>query len=205
MKPRTAPTSLALAATLACLVTQDVDAQANAPRRLTLEETQAHQMGLELAFACSPRRHNRAAGSESTIRRETDALPGTAVHFRSIEGTYIVLEEYSEALDGHCLVFGWFGGALAPGTYAIGQLAMSAVEEQLDAGEHSFFSMSAVRMPEENSMVVVESGTLEIETMEGGVITGTFRFDGFLVDGGGVNRTRDVAWAGSFLAVEGEG
>ncbi len=200
-----APTSAAVLVLLALSpVPTQVGAQTTEPRPLTTEEAEAYQMGLELAFACSPRRHNRATDSHSTIRRGPDAMSGTAVHFRSIDGTYLVLEEYDEDLDGHCLVFGWFGGPIEPGRYRIGRLAMSTVEAQLDVGEHSFFSMSAVRRPDENAMLVVESGSLEIVTIEGDGVSGTFELRGFLVDGGGRNRTRDVTWAGSFRAVRGE-
>jgi hypothetical protein len=174
-------------------------------RILTPEESEAHQMSLELAFACSPRRHNQVAGSESTIRREGGALSGTAVHFRSVDGAYLVLEEYDEALAGHCLVIGWFGGELRTGRYDIGRLAMSTVEAEIASGNHSFFSMSAVRAPSENSILVVESGTVDIAVGESGRITGTFELRGFLVDGGSSRWTGDAAWAGSFSALEGEG
>ena len=196
----TAAPALALAAALAVaapLGAQDVF------RRVTLEESEAYQMSLELAFACSPYRHRRAEGSQSTIRRASDALSGTAIHFSSVEGTYLVLEQYDEELDGHCLVIGWFGGPLEPGRHRVGQLAMSTVEEEVEAGDHSFFSMSAIRRPQENAVLVVESGTLDIASMESGRVSGTFELSGFLVDGSGANRIADVTWAGSFLAVEG--
>jgi len=176
-------------------------AQTDAPRRLTLDEVEAYQMSLELAFACSPARHRRADGSESTIRRAADALAGTAVHFHSVEGTYLVLEQYGEDLAGHCLVLGWFGGPLEPGSYEIGRLAMSAVEEEVETGEYSFFGMSAVRKPEENSLLVVERGTLQIATMESGNVSGSFELAGFLADGTGANRTGAATWAGTFRAV----
>ena len=102
----------------------------------TAEEGEAHQMGLEMAFACSPRRHNQAAGSTSTIRQDADALSGTAVYFSSIEGTFVALEEYDQALDGHCLVFGWWGEALQPGAYAVARLASSTMMEEEASGEH---------------------------------------------------------------------
>jgi hypothetical protein len=193
----------ALALALACLAPNPAQAQATDARRLTLEESEAYQMGLELAFACSPYRHRRADGSESTIRREGDALAGTAIHFRSIEGTYVVLERYDEELDGHCLVLGWFGGPLEPRRYDVGQLAMSTVEEEVARGQHSFFAMSLVRKPEENAMLVVESGSLEIAGMEDGRVVGTFELAGFLADGNGADRVGDASWAGSFSAVRG--
>lgn len=159
-------------------------------------------MGLELAVACNPRRQGLTEGSQSTIRRESDALAGTAILNRSAEGTFLSLEEYDEALEGHCLVFGWFGGDLAPGSYRISRLAYRTMEEDLASGSRSFFSWGAVRAREENSMLVAESGTLEIMTVEQGRITGSFELTGFVIDDGA--RT-DVVWAGSFSAVEGEG
>jgi hypothetical protein len=187
----------------ACLAPTLAGAQAPEPRRLTLEESEAYQMSLELAFACSPYRHRRADGSESTIRRDEDALSGTAVHFRSIEGAYLVLEQYDQDLNGHCLVLGWFGGPLAPGSYPVGRLAMSTVEDETTTGEHSFFAMTLIRRPGENAMLVVEAGTLDIAAMEDGTVTGTFELAGFLGDADGVNRLADASWKGSFTAVEG--
>jgi hypothetical protein len=196
------PTTTALALLAALLASPPAHAQDELPRRLTLEESESYQMSMELAFACSPYRHRRADGSQSTIRRASDALPGTAVHFSSIEGTYLVLERYDQELDGHCLVIGWFGGTLEPGSHRIARLAMATVEAQAEAGDHSFFGMSAVRTPRENVIVVVESGTLEIVSKEEGRLTGTFELDGFVVEGG-TDRVEDVTWAGSFVAVEG--
>lgn len=175
-----------------------------AARPLTPAESEAFEMGFELAFACSPRRHNQAAGSESTIRREDDVLPGTAVHFRSVDGAYVVLEEYDEALEGHCLVLGWFGGALVPGRHTVGRLAMSTIEEEMAAGSHTFFAMSAVRATDENSVFVVESGAIDIRTVESDRIEGTFELSGFFADADGQNRVADATWAGSFRAVRGE-
>jgi len=175
-----------------------------APRPLTAAEAEAYQMGLELAFGCSPRRHGEAAGSESTIRRERDALAGTAAHFRSVDGAYLVLEEYDESLAGHCLVMGWFGGALAPGRHGIGRLAMSTVEDEVASGAHSFFAMAAVRTASENVILVVEAGALDIRSVEGGRVEGTFEVRGFLTDPSGRNRVGDASWSGSFRAVRGE-
>jgi hypothetical protein len=203
MKPQAASGAAVVFALAALALPLAVQGQDSLPRSVTLEESEAYQMSLELAFACSPYRHRRAQGSQSTIRRESDALSGTAIHFSRIEGTYLVLEQYDEELNGHCLVIGWFGGALEPGTYQLAQLAMRTVEEDVDAGDHSFFGMSAVRTSQENSIVVVESGTLAIASMESGRVSGTFELSGFLVDGGGASRTADVSWAGSFVAVEG--
>jgi hypothetical protein len=197
------PAAAALALAAACFAPLPAHAQAPEPRRFTLEESEAYQMSLELAFACSPYRHRRADGTESTIRRQFDALAGTAIHFRSIEGTYLVLEQYDQELNGHCLVLGWFGGPLEAGLYDVGQLAMSTVEEEVAEGDHSFFGMSLVREPPEDSMLVVESGTLEIATMEGERVAGRFELSGFLADGSGANRLAAATWAGSFSAVRG--
>jgi hypothetical protein len=191
---------LALAA--AMLMPTAALAQAATGPTLTPEEGEAQQMGLEMAVACNPRRQGLTEGSESTIRRESDALRGTAIFSRSAQGTFLSLEEYDDALEGHCLVFGWFGGDLAPGSYRISRLAYRTMEEELTSGSRSFFSWGAVRAREENSMLVAGSGTLEIMTVEPGRITGTFELSGFVVDGAA--RT-DVLWGGSFIAVEGEG
>lgn len=166
---------------------------------LTAEEGEAHQMGLEMAFACSPRRHNQATGSTSTIREDADALSGTAVYFSRIEGTFVALEEYDQALDGHCLVFGWWGDALQPGAYAVARLASSTMMEEEASGEHSFFAWGAVRTAGAMAMLVVNSGSLEIASIDSGTITGSFELTGFVVDG--PNR-RDATWAGSFSGAE---
>ncbi len=185
-----------------CVLTPgSVLAQSPGPS-LSGEELEAHSMGLEMAFACSPRRHGEATGSTSTIRREADALSGTAVHFRSIEGTFIALEEYDDALDGHCLVLGWWGGDLAPGTYPVARLAMSAMEQEETTGEHSFYAWGAVRTTGENIMVLVESGSLDIASIDGGNAAGTFELRGFVVEGNA--RGPSFRWAGSFSAIEAE-
>ncbi|MSR19931.1 MAG: hypothetical protein EXR91_03000 [Gemmatimonadetes bacterium] len=203
MSMSTLPRSLAgVALAGAMLMPASARAQSGAGPTLTPEEREAQQMGLELAVACNPRRQGLTEGSQSTIRRESDALAGTAILNRSAEGTFLSLEEYDEALEGHCLVFGWFGGDLAPGSYRISRLAYRTMEEDLASGSRSFFSWGAVRAREENSMLVAESGTLEIMTVEQGRITGSFELTGFVIDDGA--RT-DVVWAGSFSAVEGEG
>jgi hypothetical protein len=152
-------------------------------------------MGLEMAFACSPRRHNQAAGSTSTIRREADALEGTAVRFSGIEGTFVALEEYDEALDGHCLVFGWWGEELRPGSFRVARLASSTMMEEESSGEHSFFAWGAVRAAGTMTMLVVSSGSLEIASVDSGTISGTFELTGFIIDG---SERSDVTWAGSF-------
>jgi hypothetical protein len=203
MLRKTASGGLAgLAFTAMALIPISVRAQAAAAPTLTSEEREAQQMGLEMAVACNPRRQGLTEGSQSTIRRESDALSGTAIVSRSAEGTFLSLEQYDEALEGHCLVFGWFGGALAPGRYRISRLAYRTMEEELASGSRSFFSWGAVRAREENSMLVAASGTLEILTIESGATTGSFDLTGFVIDAG--VRT-DVVWAGSFRAVEGEG
>ena len=190
-------------AVAALLVPADAASQAAEPRRLTLEEAEAYQMGMQLVFACSPYRHRRAEGSQSTIRRSRDALAGTAVHFSSVEGTYLVLEQYDQELNGHCLVVGYFGGALEPGRHDLSLLEMSAVEEEIDSGDYSFYAMSLVRTAAEDAVLVVESGSLDIVSMEDGEVTGTFEVSGFLADSDGVNRLGAVTWAGSFVAVPG--
>lgn len=157
-------------------------------------------MGLEMAIACNPRRQGGVQGSESTIRRASDALAGTAILNRTAEGTFLSLERYDEALDGHCLVFGWFGGDLAPGRYGIAQLSYRAMEDELTSGERFFYTWGAVRSGGEDSMLIGRTGTVEISAIESGRITGTFELAGFLVEGS--TRTGEVTWAGSFNAVE---
>jgi hypothetical protein len=163
---------------------------------LTPEEREAQAMGLEMAFACSPRRHGEAAGTTSTIRREADALAGTSVYFRSIEGTFVALEEYDEALEGHCLVFGWWGDELAPGTYPVARLSMRAMESEETSGEHAFYAWGAVRTTGENMMIVVESGSLTLDAAPADTIIGSFDLTGFVIEDGA--RAEPLHWAGSF-------
>jgi hypothetical protein len=99
-------------------------------------------------------------------------------------------------------VFGWFGGELAPGRYAIGQLSMRAMEEEQASGQRAFYTWGAVRSTTENAMVLTSSGMLEILTVETGRVTGTFELMGALVEDN--VRTREVSWSGSFSAVEDE-
>jgi hypothetical protein len=61
-----------------------------------------------------------------------------------------------------------------------------------------------VRLASENSMLVVETGTLDIRAVDGDRIEGTFEVGGFLTDASGRTRVGDAAWAGSFRAVRGE-
>src|SRR5689334_1058725 len=121
---------LLLGATLLSLPTSLRAQGPPAAAALTPEEREAQDMGLQMAFACSPRRHGLATGSSSTIQGEPAPLSGTAVYFSSIEGTFVALEQYNDQLDGHCLVFGWWGDTIAPGTYPITQLSMRAMEEE---------------------------------------------------------------------------
>jgi hypothetical protein len=169
---------------------------------LTPADIEAQQMGLALAVGCNPRRQGELIGSESTIRRAADALSGTAVYSRTAEGTLLSLENYDEALEGHCLVLGWFGGDYATGRHAITPLSMRAMEEEQASGVRSFYAWGAVRSTAESAMLNVQSGTIEILTVEPGRVTGTFELTGFLVEG--TARTGDVTWSGSFSAVEGE-
>ena len=187
---------------LVALVVAPSAARAQAGPPMPPEDAEAQDMSMQLAFACSPRRHNQATGSESMIERPAGQLLGTAVFFRSIEGTFLVLEEYDDQLTGHCMVLGWFGGDLQPGRFAISRLSYSAMEAEVDTGNHSFFGVSIVRRGEENSLLVTESGSLELVTVEADRITGTFDLTGFTI--AGAARTDGVAWRGSFSAVAGE-
>lgn len=190
-----------LACSAAGLLASPIGAQTSLPD-FTSEEIEAQMMGLQMAFVCSPRRHEEAVGTTSTIRRESDALAGRASWFHSIEGTYFSLEEYDDSLDGHCLVFGWWGDDLAPGTYPVEQLSMRAMEEEEASGEHSFFAWGAVRRTGENVMILVESGSLTLGTFGPGEASGTFEISGFLLVGN--ERGAPFRWAGSFSGMESE-
>jgi hypothetical protein len=187
---------------LAVLCVLPLGARAQTGEALTPADTEAQQMGLQMAIACNPRRQGELQGSESTVRRASDALPGTAVFSRTAEGTFLSLEQYDEAFEGHCLVFGWFGGAYALGRHPISRLSMRAMEEEQASGVRSFYTWGAVRSTAENVMLMVDSGSVEILTIEQGRIIGTFELTGALVDGN--TRAGEVTWSGSFSAVEGE-
>ena len=196
-----ATVAAALAALMTCLLPQPVRSQAATERPdLTPPEAEAQDMGLSLASFCNPQRHRGMGGTESIIQRDASSLVGTASFLRSAEGTFLVLEQYDESLAGHCLVLGWFGGDLAPGRYPIRQLAMSTLEAEVGSEDRSFYGMAAVRTGDENSMFVTESGALEIATMDGGGLTGSFELAGFRLDGAA--RTDGVALTGSFSALE---
>jgi hypothetical protein len=180
-------------------------AQARTGMQLTAEQQEAQAMGMEMSFACSPRRHNLAAGSSHTIERDASStvqMTGTAVWFRSVEGMFIALEEYDEALEGHCLVLGWFGDALEPGTRPIARLAYREIEAEEMSGEHSFFSWGAIRSASENGVLVVDSGSVTIESFASGTVAGSFELTGFMLDGEG--RGIPVRWSGRFSGAEGE-
>jgi len=76
---------------------------------------------------------------------------------------------------------------------------MERLESQLDVQEHAFFSMAAMRNPDENPVLVAESGTLDLSIVESGSMTGGFDLTGFLLDG--PTRIDDVVWSGTFRAV----
>ncbi|MEQ1857805.1 MAG: hypothetical protein ABL963_15225 [Longimicrobiales bacterium] len=187
------------AAVLGLMAPRAAHAQAPTAPALTREEAEAQSMGLEMAFACNPRRQGETVGSESTIRRAADALAGTAILSRTAEGTFLSLEQYDDALEGHCLVFGWFGGDLATGRYPITQLSMSAMEEEQTSGVRSFYVWGAVRSTAENAMVMGQSGAIEILGVDAATVTGSFELAGFLVADNA--RTGDATWSGSFSAV----
>ena len=89
------------------------------------------------------------------------------------------------------------GGGVDDG--GISQLAMGTLESQLDAQEHSFFSMAAMRNPDENPILVAESGSLDLSAVESETMTGEFNITGFLLDG--PTRIDDVVWSGTFREV----
>jgi hypothetical protein len=47
---------------------------------------------------------------------------------------------------------------------------------------------------------VTDSGSLELESVRGGTVTGRFDVTGFVIEGS--TRTDDVTWEGSFTALE---
>ena len=169
---------------------------------MTPAESEAYQMSLEMTFVCNPQRHRSMQESESMIRRQTGDLAGTAAYLRSAEGTFLVLEGYDEDQAGHCLVLGWFGGDLEPGSYEVRALSMSVLEEEVDADSHSFFVFSAVRAPDESATLVTQRGSVAIESIEDGTVSGSFELAGFTVSS--QERVNDVALEGSFRAFEGE-
>jgi len=176
-------------------------AQAPGGPELAPAEAEAYQMGLEMTFVCNPSRHRTMTTiSSSSIARPSGTLPGTATYLRSAEGTFLVLEAYDEQMAGHCMVLAWFGGDLEPGRYGIRRLAMDAMEAEVGAPSHSFFTLGAVRSPEESSVLVADSGTLSLESVEDGTVKGSFDVTGFVVEGGA--RTDGVTWQGTFTALE---
>jgi hypothetical protein len=177
-------------------------AQAGGGGPLSESEAEAMEMAMEMTFVCSPDRHGRMGATESVIRREAGDLTGTSSWVRSAEGTFLVLEGYDENLAGHCLILAWFGGEFEEGDYPIRQLSMAAMEEEVGSEEHSFFVMAAVRAPQESSVLVTESGSVEIASLAGGEVAGTFDLTGFVVEGG--ERTEGVVWEGDFSALEPE-
>lgn len=191
-----------LALAVIWLTPDPVSAQAgSAAPSLTPQEAEAREMGLTLASFCNPARHRRMGDSESVIQRDPGPLEGTASFLRSAEGTFLVLEQYDESLAGHCLVLGWFGGDLEPGSYAIRPLAMSTLEAEVSGEERSFYGTAAVRAPDESSQFVTQSGSVEILTAIGsGAVTGSFGLSGFVLEEG--TRTDGMTWAGSFSALE---
>ena len=167
---------------------------------LSAEQAEAFTMGREMGFNCNPRRHNTIVGSESLIEGDGDPRTGTAGYVRTAEGTFLVLERYDEQMDGHCLVFAWFGGELEAGAYTVRGLSYAAVEEEVGAERQSFFGTSALRTDGQNSSVIVTSGTLELSTVQSGKMTGSFDLSVFHYDG--VERSDDGVWEGFFVAVE---
>ena len=157
-------------------------------------------MGLTLASFCNPARHRRMGETESVVQRDSGPLVGTASFLRSAEGTFLILEHYDESQEGHCLALGWFGGDLEPGRYAIRQLGISALEAEVSSEERSFYGMAAVRTAAESSVLVTESGSVDIATVQPGDISGNFSLSGFILEG--ASRTEGVAWTGSFRARE---
>lgn len=189
-----------LSALAAAYAPEAARAQAAGGPQMTPAETEAHQMSLEMSFVCNPQRHRSMPESESMIRRQAGDLPGTAAHLRTAEGTFLVLEAYDENQSGHCLVLGWFGGDVEPGSHTIRQLSMAAMENEVDTGEHSFFTFSAVRSPTESATLVTDGGSIEIVSAEQGTVVGTFQLTGFTVSSQA--RVDGIALEGSFTALE---
>jgi hypothetical protein len=192
---------MAACAVLAMSGLSPASSSAQAGPTLTPQEAESQEMGLSLASFCNPARHRRMGETESVIQRDHDALVGTASFLRSAEGTFLVLEGYDESLEGHCLVLGWFGGDLEPGRYPVRRLTMSALEAEVGGDDRSFYAMAAIRTADEGSMLVTESGALEVVSMPPGGITGIFDLSGFVIEG--TARTDSVFWSGSFRGQEG--
>lgn len=191
---------LFLSALLAALPAS-ASAQAGAGTELTPSEAEAYQMGLEMTFVCNPSRHRTMTTiSSSSISRPAGDLPGTATYLRSAEGTFLVLEGYDEEMAGHCMVLAWFGGDLEPGRYQIRRLAMDVMEAEVTAASHSFFTLGAVRSPGESSVLVADSGSVSLDSIEDGTVKGSFAVTGVVVEGGA--RTDGVSWQGTFTALE---
>jgi hypothetical protein len=168
---------------------------------MTPAEAEALQMSSQMTFVCNPQRHlAMPAESRSIIERANGPLQGSASYLRSAEGTFLVLEGYDDNQAGHCLVLAWFGGDLEPGRYPIRRLSMAAMEEEVGTATPSFFTFSAVRAPTESHTMVAQGGSLELQSVAGGAVTGTFELQGFTISS--QERVDDVALEGSFTAVE---
>ena len=176
--------------------------QAAGGPQMTEPELEAYEMSTQLTFVCSPQRHASMPASESTIRRPAGPLEGTAAYLRSAEGTFLVLEGYNENAAGHCMVFAWFGGDLAPGAYEVRQLSMAAMEEEAGTDRHSFFTFSAVRAADESATLVSQGGFLRIDSVSSGAVSGSFELSGFTVNS--EERVDGVRLAGAFTALAGD-
>lgn len=168
--------------------------------KLSPQEAEAYELSQQMQFGCNPQRREKVAGSTSSIDSAPAPLSGTAAILTETEGTFLVLENYNEDGSLHCAVLTRSGGLPEPRRYEVKPFAMSTLEAEATAEHRSFFGMFALKNAAESSILVAQSGFVEIETSEPGKVTGRFQLSGFTVDG--ATRTDGVTRTGTFTALQ---
>lgn len=186
---------------MACVFAASAHAQADsAAPDLSARDAEAYEMTQSLQFGCNPRWLASIAESESIIEHDPAPLAGKAGFDVQQGNTFLVLMRFNDDGSRHCLVLTRMGGPPEAGRYAVERLSASVSQADPSAAVRPFYGMFGLRNQVAASILVVDSGFVQIDASEPERIEGTFELAGFAIDG--AKRTDGVVRRGSFRALK---
>lgn len=189
-----------LALGMAGLLPRTAGAQEDAEPTLLPADAEAYEITQNFQYGCNPQRWAKVAGSESRIDNDPAPLVGRASVWLEKGALFLVLDQYNGDGSRHCVVLTRRGGPPVAGRYAVGRVSASLLEQTEPRPEgEPFYGTFALRDEAHASLLVVDSGFVEVTASGPGTITGTFMMAGFAIDG--AERTDGVVRRGSFRAV----
>ncbi len=184
---------------IAAVGTRSASAQGDAMPQLSPADSEAYDITQNLQFGCKPQRWAKSEGSESRIENRPQPLTGRASLVLENDEIFLVLEQYNEDGSLFCAVLTRRGVRPPAGRYAVGRVSAGLFEQTEPMANEPFYGMFAFRDATHASLLVVDSGFVELTTSESGKVTGSFELAGFAIDG--AQRTAGVVRRGSFTAV----